>query len=176
MSPTAVQSKLLGIEITEYVNWRHFLLNGKNSISKQLITRTNALKMLKRTTPTDTLKVLSHGIWMSKLLYGAEIWSGSPKYIHKHLQHLQLDAARAVIGPKSKQWSTSHLLKEMNWLSIQQLAHLSSVKLTHRCLLSGRPEVLNYQLVSKMVNKRTTRSNGPYKLGTKACRCRNFSP
>ena len=159
--------KILGVEISDTINWRHFLLDSKRSISKQLVTRTNALKLLKKTTPTSTLKILSHGIWMSKLLYGAELWSGAPKYILKHLQHLQLDAARAIIGPIARQWSTTHLLKDMNWLSIQQIAQLSSAKMTHKCLLSGKPEVINHLLVDGMKNKRTTQSNGPFRLGPK---------
>ena len=145
--------KILGVEISDNINWRNFLLDSKRSISKQLVTRTNTIKLLKKTTPTSTLKILSNGIWMSKLLYGAEIWSGAPKYILKHLQHLQLDAARAIIGPSARQWSTTHLLNEMKWLSINQIAHLASAKMTHKCLLSGKPEVLNHLLVSGMMNK-----------------------
>ena len=104
---------------------------------------------------------------MSKLIYGAEIWSGAPKFIIKHLQRLQLDAARSIIGPSAKQWSTTSLLKEMNWLGIQQIAHLSSVKMTHRCLMSGRPEKLNYKFTSKMNNTRITHTTGPFRLGNK---------
>ena len=159
--------KILGIDITDDINWKHYLIDGKVSISSQLIKRTNSLKLLKKTTPTETLKILANGIWMSKLLYGAELWSGAPQYIFKHLQHLQLEAARSILGPATKRWSQTHLLKEMNWLSIPQIAQLQSVKMTQRCLMSGRPEVLNFKFTSKMNKIRNTRSNAPFSLGNK---------
>ena len=60
---------------------------------------------------------------MSKLEYSVEVWSAAPAYILKTLQSLQLEAARMAIGPRSRQWSTTHLLKEISWLSISQLAN-----------------------------------------------------
>ena len=41
------------------------------------------------------------------------------------------------------------------------------MKLTHKCLLRGRPEVINFKLVSKMPHGRNTRFTGPYKIGPK---------
>ena len=74
---------------------------------------------------------------MSKILYGAKIWAGAPKYILKTIQHLQLEVALVMIGPKSIRWSTTTLLKEMGWQSIAQLLQLASAKLTQRCLMTG---------------------------------------
>ena len=64
--------RILGIDISYDLNWKYFLLDGKISICKQLTTRVNALKMLKQSTPTPVLKMISNGVFMSKLLYGTE--------------------------------------------------------------------------------------------------------
>ena len=62
--------KILGIEITDELNWRHFVLDGKASIKKQLITRLNSLKILRRTANNDQLRKFTNGIFMSKIYYG----------------------------------------------------------------------------------------------------------
>ena len=142
-------------------------MDGKQSIKNQLITRLNSLKILKKSTNTEQIRKFANGIFMSKILYGAEVWAGAPKYILKSLQHLQLDAARTCIGPSSKQWSTTHLLKTMKWPSIQMIAQLSSAKLTHKILTKGVPETIHHKITSGMQKQRITRNCGPYKLGSK---------
>ena len=65
--------KLLGVEISDNLKWNNFLFTSKMSIYKQLNTRVNALKILKRTTPFKTLKLLANVIFALKLYYGAEL-------------------------------------------------------------------------------------------------------
>ena len=101
------------------------------------------------------LRKLANDIFMSKLLYGAETWAGAPKFIIKRIQHIQLEAATTIIGPKSTRWSTTSLLKEMKWLGVPQIAQLWSAKLTHSILLSNQPEVLSHRITSKMTHSRT---------------------
>ena len=153
--------------MTHDLSWIYFLMDGKMSIKNQLTTRLNALRILSKTTKPKIKKMLASGIFMSKIYYWAEIWAGAPKYLLKIIQHLQLEAARICIGRKSKQWSTTHLLKEMKWPSVQMIAQLSSAKITHKILMAGRPEVLHHRIVRQMQKQRITRNNGPYKLGNK---------
>ena len=84
------------------------------------------------------MKMFANGIVMSKLEYGAEAWAGAAAYILKHLQSIQIEAMRTVQGPQSKRWSSTHLLKELNWLSINQLAQIAYAKLTHNILLTSQ--------------------------------------
>ena len=104
------QIKILGIEIDEKLSWRYYLQDGPQAITKQLKTRVNLLKLLKRSTEERQMRMLANGIFMSKLEYGAEIWASAPEYILKNLQSIQLEAARTVLGPRTKRWSKTTLL------------------------------------------------------------------
>ena len=159
--------KVLGIEIDHAMNWKFFLLEGKMSIAKQLKNRLNSLKLLRRSATEAQMRIMAHGIVMSKLEYGAEAWSAAPNYIIKILQSIQLEAARTVLGPRARQWSTSHLLRDMKWLSIKQLAVLASAKFTHKILKSSQPATLSYRIMSRINHTRLTRHNGPNQLGPK---------
>ena len=159
--------KILGIEITEDINWKHFLLDGKASVMNQIITRLNALKLLKTTTSTDIMRTFANGILMSKLYFGAEVWAGAPKYIIKKISHFQPEAARICIGPKAKQWFSTSLQKELKWPNIQMIAQLTSAKLAHRILKDGKPVVLSHRMKSGIQTERITRATGPFKQGPK---------
>ena len=102
---------------------------------------------------------------MSKLEYGAAVWASAPEYILKGLQAIQLEAARTVLGPEMKRWSKTSLLKEMKWLSINQLAQLSSAKLAHKIPTSSQPAALAFRMLTKINTTRTTRQSGPFLLG-----------
>ena len=102
---------------------------------------------------------------MSKLEYGAEVWASAPEYILKILQSIQLEAARTVLGPQTKRWSRTSLLAEMKWLSISQLAQLTSAKLTHKILYTSQPAALAYRMLTRINTTRTTRQSGPFLLG-----------
>ena len=157
--------KILGIDIDHMISWKFFLVDGPSSISKQLKSRLNMLKLLKKSADFAQMKMLANGMFMSKLEYGAEIWASAPNYILKSLQSIQLEAARTVIGPESRRWSTTSLLKRMNWLSIEQLAQLTSAKLTHKILTTGQPTALAHRMLSRINTSRTTRLSGPFLLG-----------
>ena len=157
--------KILGIEIDEKISWRFFLQDGPQAISKQLKTRINLLKILKKSAETSQMRVLANGIFMSKLEYGAEVWASAPEYILKNLQSIQLEAARTVLGPQTRRWSKTSLLSEMKWLSIQQLAQLTSAKLTHKILTTSQPAALAHRMLSRINTTRTTRQSGPFLLG-----------
>ena len=53
----------------------------------------------------------------------------------------------------------------MKWLSIHQLACLTSAKLTHKILTTGQPAALAFRMLSKINTTRTTRQSGPFLLG-----------
>ena len=98
-----------------------------------------------------------------------ELKSGAdaPNYIIKIMQSIQLEAARTIIGPLSKRWSRTHLLKELNWLSVSQIGTLASVKLTHKIRASSQPALLAHRVMSKVNQDRRTRSNVPFEIGRK---------
>ena len=46
---------------------------------------------------------------------------GGPLYLKKKIKSIQLEAARLAIGPKSRMWSATTLLKNMKWLPLEDL-------------------------------------------------------
>ena len=157
--------KILGIEIEETLNWKYYLTDGPQSILKQIKTRLNSLKLLKRYSTIPQMKQFANGILLSKLEYGAAIWASAPQYILKQLQSCQLEAARTILGPKTRRWTSSHLLSELKWIPIKKIGELASAKLTYQILNTSKPAVLANRMLSKINSTRITRQNGPFQLG-----------
>ena len=162
-SPTI---QYLGISISQDLKWNEFLINNKNSLSKQLTKRINAIKKLRNYVDFQQLKVIATGIFMSKFHYGMEMWAGAPTYLKKKMQSVQLSAARAAIGYKAYYWSTDKLLQKMGWLPIEKLLTLYTVKLAHQILQVSIPEVISYKIKKQIIsNPVLTRLSGPNKFG-----------
>ena len=95
-----------------------------------------------------------------------ELWGGAPNYIKKKFQHLQLEMARTVLGPKSWRWSKSSLLRAMGWINIDQLLAFTANKMTYKILHLKKPELLAYRVQNfSNINPVNTRLSGPYKMG-----------
>ena len=94
---------------------------------------------------------------------------GAPQYLINKIQSNQLEACRITIGTKSKRWSSSQLLKEMGWLSIQQILKNETAKTTHKIINNQQPEHMAYKMNTKFKNPYhpNTRQNGLGKLGNK---------
>ena len=157
--------KILGIEIEESLNWKYYLVDGPQSILKQIKTRLNSLKLLKKYSTVQQMKQFANGIFISKMEYGAAIWAAAPAYIIKQLQTCQLEAARTILGPQTRRWTTSHLLNELKWLPIKKLGELASAKLTHQILRTSKPAILANRMISQINSLRITRQSGPFQLG-----------
>ena len=75
--------KFLGMIVSDDLKWNKTLLEGKLSLVSQLRKRTAALKKNCHYTNDKLFRKLTNGLFLSKLLYGAELWSGAPNYIIK---------------------------------------------------------------------------------------------
>ena len=158
--------KFLGVKIAQNLKWNTFLMEGKSSLYNQLKTRLSALKKIRKFLPFKFAKILASSIFMGKLYYGAELWGGAPNVIKKKFQSLQLDAARCIIGPRAYRWSTSKLLTEMDWMSIEQILTFTSCKLTYKILHQGKPELLSHRMIgANPTSTVRTRLSGPNKIG-----------
>ena len=162
-SPTI---QYLGISISENLKWNEFLINNKNSLIKQLNKRISAIKKLRKYVNFKQIKIISAGIFMSKLLYGMELWAGAPNYLIKKMKPVQLSAARAAIGHHSYYWSTNQLLRTMGWLSIEKLLTLRTAKLAHQIMQISVPDVISHKMKKlKKLDAAETRLSSPDKFG-----------
>ena len=152
------------------MKFNYFLIEVETvnlQIYKQLSTRLNALRLMKKSTPLDVMRQFANGIFMSKLSYGAETWVGAPQYLIDKLQHLQLEAARICIGPKSRYYAKTTLLKTMNWIDVRSTAQFSTAKLIHQILHTEQPALLSAKFRSSQESIRETRMTGSHKLGSR---------
>ena len=159
--------KLLGVEISADMKFNHFMIDSKHSIYKQLLSRVNAIKILRKSSDFNTVRQFSNGIFMSKLFYGAEIWAGAPAYLVNKLQHLQLETARTCIGPRSRYWSKTSLLKEMKWLDVRKTAEFAAARIIHQIIHTEKPALLSARYLVDNESVRPTRLTGPFSLGSR---------
>ena len=89
-------------------------------------------------------------------------------YIKRKFQSLQLEAARTVIGHRSARWSKVELLKQMDWMDIQQTLGFAANKLTYKIMHWKLPELLHarYQKSKNQVQF-NTRLSGSFKMGSR---------
>ena len=106
---------------------------------------------------------VSNGLFMSKLLYGLELFSGANKKLLDKLNDLIVKVAKIFNGREGISWSTSKHLKMVNWLDIFKLKDFVQHKMTHRIINNKKPE----ELFELMKNPAThvSRSVSDNKLG-----------
>ena len=66
----------LGVTLSDRLNWKQFLTDGKANLFKQLQNRVSALKKIRSYISLKFAKNLANALFLSKLLYAAELWGG----------------------------------------------------------------------------------------------------
>ena len=156
---------MLGITVDANMKMNFHVTVGPKSLINQLNLRLRALQKLVKVSDFKFSMQLANSIFHSKLLYGIEVWGLCPKYIIKKVQVLQNKAARIVQGIGARKLDTSTLIKNMNWLQIQELISYRISCLIHQIVYTQKPEYLHKILIAN--NSINTRSNLGNKLGTK---------
>ena len=161
----------LGIQIKDDMRWNHFIEDRPDNLIKRLKNKISAIKLIRKYLSEKTTKMILDGIFMATLLYGACLWVGTPNYLKKKVQSLQLEAARTAIGIRAQRWSTKKLLNTMNWLPIQKILERETAITTHRIINTMNPEHLSYKMIQKYKiggqGPKETRTTGQGKLGSR---------
>ena len=160
--------KYLGVEVHDSTKWNHYLLEGKNNLTKTLKNRLNAIRQL-LPFMSFSQRIVLNGLIISIMMYGAPIWGGAPMYLKSKIKSIQLEAARLAIGPKAKRWSATTLLKTMKWLPLEDLIKQITMKIIHGMIMLGQPPLLTYRTMGAEPdsNQHITRRTGPLKIGTR---------
>lgn len=165
INPTPSE-KLLGVVLDQDISWTAYLwgetwrYKGKwPGLVPTLTKRLGLLKHLARLSSKKKMKEFIPGIFTSRLRYAlplvGSIW-GTQSYVHKEphkysfiksdlhdLQSLQRKAALLVTDkPAHHLQSTEVILKEVDWLSVNQLIASTSLTGLHRMMRSGVPRSL----------------------------------
>ena len=130
--------KLLGCSINQNLKWKTHIQTGEKSLIKNLTTKLNALQKVSTYATFKSRLAAANGIFMSTLTYLLPVWGGCEGYLLKSLQVLQNRAARQVTRLT---WYTPvrRLLKQCNWLSINQLITYHSALAIYRVIKSSHP-------------------------------------
>ena len=109
-------------------------------------------------------KMIADGIFMSKLIYLMPLWGGCEKFLLKSLQVIQNKAARAVT---KLDWytPTETLLKQCNWLSVNQLIVFHSLTLVYKTLQNKSPTYPYDRIIGNFHYSYGTRFSEESKIG-----------
>ena len=84
---------------------------------------------------------MGNGLFMSRLIYGIQLWGGTEEYLLSMLQVLKNRAARVItgLGPYTP---VKELMRQTGWLSVRQLTFYHSEVMVHGVRETGRPGYL----------------------------------
>ena len=96
-------------------------------------------------------------------------YGGAPHYLKAKIISIQLEAARMALGPKTKRWSATRLLKEMKWLSLEDMIKKATMKIIHGMVMTSQPPLLTFRTMGTGLGQdhHVTRRTGPNKIGTR---------
>lgn len=134
---TSESNKLLGAQIHQDLKWSDHILE----VVKSLNMRLNGLKNVCKHANFKTRLMVANGIFISKLIYLIPLWGGSSKFLINMIQVVQNKAARYVTK-KGIDEPVRELLKQCNWLSVNQLIEYHSILTVHSTLVSSYPVYL----------------------------------
>ena len=139
IKPSQTQ-KLLGCCIHENLKWTDHLITNEKSLVKGLNQRFVALRKIAKLASFRDRKMVSNGIFMSKLQYIISLWGGCGKEMKKVLQVIQNKAARVVV---KREASLIDIYQQIGWLSVNQLIFYHSVLLVFKVRRNESPKYLN---------------------------------
>ena len=139
IKPSQTQ-KLLGCCIHENLKWTDHLITNEKSLVKGLNQRFVALRKIAKLASFRDRKMVSNGIFMSKLQYIISLWGGCGKEMKKVLQVIQNKAARVVA---KREASLIDIYQQIGWLSVNQLIFYHSVLLVFKVRRNESPKYLN---------------------------------
>ena len=113
-----------------------------------------------------TRKLLTNGLFMSKLAYLMPLWGGCHKFLINTLQVLQNRAARFVT--KQNMYSpVQNLLKECGWLSVHQMVFYHTVVLFFKIRKNGSPVVLYKMATADYAYDTRSKTSGNIKVSSR---------
>ena len=134
-------AKLLGCWISGDLKWTEHIRNNRDNLLMVLNQRAAAVRKISKVSDFRTRKMIAEGIYISKLSYLIALWGGCGNGLKKALQITQNKVARIVT---KLPWTTttSVLLHQCGWLSVNQMVFYHSVLLLFKVKLQGYPEHL----------------------------------
>ena len=119
-------TRILGINISNNLNWVHHLETGENAIIPKIRKQIGALNLLSSSIPRSSRLLLANGLIMSRICYLIQVWGSASTSQLKKVQIVVNRAARFVTG-FHKRTSTIKLMNACNWLLMKELCSYQSL-------------------------------------------------
>ena len=130
IQPT-IHEELLGAIVFNDMEWNCHIRDHRNSLSKNLCSRLNALAKVCSVADFYTRKLIANGIFIGSLLSLIQLWSGTSDIQLDKLQVAKNQAAR-LFTKLPLTTSTDTLLHQVGWLSVHQLSVFHNLGTTCR--------------------------------------------
>ena len=96
-------AKFLGIYISDDLTWDNYIVHCEKSLMGHLEVKMRALRKMKKHCSRDQLKLLSHGLITSKILYCLPVWADMNTGMKKKIQSKLTEMYRTI----SNDWKSS---------------------------------------------------------------------
>ena len=134
----SVYSRILGINVKNNLSWESHLLGGKKAILPSVRRQIGALHHIKNMMTKKARLQVVNALIMSRLVYLINIWGNTTSNLIQKAQIVQNVAARMVTGHK-RTTRQKTLLKDCNWLNMEDLTEYHSLVMFWKTLKWGRP-------------------------------------
>ena len=133
--------RLLGSNLQPNISWRAHLETGSKAVLPAIRKQIGALKQLGAQIPKQSRKAIAEGLIQSKFNYLIAQWGGATKNLIKAAQRLQNKAARWVTS-SPRRTSTRKLLKDTDWLSIQEMTKYHTLVQLWKIVRLQKPQTM----------------------------------
>ena len=139
-------TKILGA----IINTRLTLTHHFNTLIQSINHRMHTLRHIARYTTFRTRALIANATIISTISHLSPLMINADTSLLAKIQSLQLKSARLVIGTPCFRWSTSRILKTVNWHSVYSMITIASLALMHKIVVEKTPLALYSLLESTM--------------------------
>lgn len=146
----------LGLTYDEVLSWRRHI----NLLVGRAIVKFKDIYKHKRFLDQDSKKILCNSIILSLFSFGDLVYMNIDNYLQHKIQKIQNLCLKFIFNiQKREHWSSSQLLKEINWLSMSDRRTLNGLSLLFKILHGQAPDYLRdmFTQISE-VSERNTRT------------------
>ena len=108
----------------------------------------NGSSLVAKRAPFKSRLLLANGLVMSKLCYLIQVWGGTADFLIKGLQILH-NKSTCIVTKLSWYTPTRILMKQCNWLSVNQLIQYHTVLSIHKIVKTGKPSYIYEKLCAE---------------------------
>ena len=156
----ATSAKDLGVTLDPHLTYDYHITHVVSSCFSKLYQ----INRVKKSFIKETLKLLIASLVFSKMLYCFTVWSITSAGNVSKLQSIQNFASQIITNSKKFDHVTP-LLRQLNWLPVEQLQLYKNVIMTYKCLNDLAPQYLSDKFIKRSsIHARYTRKRDSFQI------------